>query len=324
MSQGVQGGTKWSVVSGSLVAFLNDPSNADIATGIGYFPTVNPNAPKTCTTDADCTVAAGNFGPCLGAIPFLGCVLGCSCAAGDNCQVSSYSTPSVPLSLPPNHAPVVTDIGTHGPAGGTPTAPALTGAMQVATQWAQANPGRTTVVVLATDGDPTGCAANTVQDIANVAAQGLASPSHIKTFVIGVGKSLTSLNAIASAGGTGQAFVLDTGGNVAQQFSDALAQIRGQAVPCDFKVPTETSSGKVDPQNVNVRYTPKAGPTVAILQTFDGQATTCDPATGGWYYDNPSAPTLLKMCPASCATLTQGGRVAVELGCATQKAPPPR
>jgi hypothetical protein len=322
MNEKVTGGTKWSVVSGSLIAFLNDPANADIGTGIGYFPSVNPAAPATCATDPDCTNQAGNFGTCVQGIviPFLGC-LGCYCSLADACSVQTYAVPSVPLSLPPNHPAVVADIGKHGPGGGTPTRPALEGGMQYANSWAAANPGRNTIVVLATDGDPTGCMTNAVQDSVNIAAAGLNGPNKIKTFVIGVGNSLTSLNAIAQAGGTTQAFVLDTGGDVAKAFSDALAAIHGQAASCDFKVPTTTDKGTIDLGKVNVNLTEKGGTAGTIPQTIDGTVGSCGDQAA-WYYDNPAAPTLLKMCPKACDSLHNGGRVAVELGCRlTVKAP---
>jgi hypothetical protein len=321
MNEKIQGGTKWSVVSGALVGFLNDPANSDIATGIAYFPKVLPGVPPFCTIDADCMA----YGPCVdGIVSADGMThLFGNCQKADACQVSEYSMPAVPLALPPNHGAVVTDIGRQNPGGGTPTQPALQGASAIAQQWAKQNPGRTTIIVLATDGDPTGCTTNTVQDVANVAAMTLAGSPSIKTYVIGVGNSLTSLNSIAQSGGSGQAFVLDTTGDVAKAFTAALNMIRGQAVPCDFKVPTETSSGKVDPTLVNVRFTPANGAPQVIPQTFDGTSGTCGPM-GGWYYDNNAAPTLLKMCDVSCKALGLGGRVEVELGCQTEKAPPPR
>ena len=50
-----------------------------------------------------------------------------------------------------------------------------------------------------------------------------------------------------------------------------------------------------------------------------------DPANcgseGGWYYDNPSAPTLIKLCDATCDLLS-GGSVQVEFGCDTIVQPP--
>ncbi|HEX7670812.1 MAG TPA: vWA domain-containing protein [Polyangiaceae bacterium] len=317
MSQKVTGGTKWSVVSGSLVAFLNDPANADIGTGIGYFPVIKPGAPGACFQDSDCKVNGTDFGVCDG-IKIGVCIL-CTCTLADGCDVPTYAAPSVPISLPPNHPAVVADIGKHGPGGGTPTRPALEGGMQYANSWAAANPGRNTIVVLATDGDPTGCMTNAVQDSANIAAAGLAGPNKIKTFVIGVGNSLGSLNQIAQAGGTSQAFVLDTGGDVAKSFSAALAAIHGQAASCDFKVPTTSDKGTVDLSTVNVSLAAKSGAVSVIPQT--GTVDTCGDQTA-WYFDNPSAPTLIKMCPKACDGLNQGGRIAVELGCKkTVKAP---
>ena len=300
MSEQVQGGSKWQVVSDSLIGFLNDAANADIGAGIGYFPL---QAPPTCM--------AGDPG-CI-CIPFINI---CFSNMGGSCTGTDYATPSIPLSLPPNHAAVAADIPKHGPGGGTPTRPALEGAMQYVTSWATSNPGRKTVVVLATDGDPAGCPQNSPQDVANVAAAALTSPSAIQTFVIGVGSSLTSLNLIAQAGGTNMAFLVDTGGNVSQAFAAALNQIRGRATPCDFTIPSQTSQGPVDPSRVNVFFTP-AGATqrVPVPMTQGGVVANCS-ATGGWYYDDPLAPKAIKLCDATCQSL-QGGRVELEFGCKT-------
>jgi Mg-chelatase subunit ChlD len=300
MGEMVQGGSKWRVVSDSLAGFLNDPANADIATGIGYFPLTPPTTCMVGQTGCIC-------------IPFINI---CFPNAGGSCNVPDYAMPSIPLSLPPNHAPVVANLAMHGPGGGTPTRPALEGAMQYVNTWAQANAGRKTVAVLATDGEPSGCPTNSPQDVANIAAAALAGPSHIQTFVIGVGSALTSLNLIAQAGGTGQAFLVDTGGSVAQAFTAALNQIRGQAASCDFNIPAQTSQGPVDPLKVNVFYTPKgATQRVPILMTANSNPAACA-ASGGWYYDDPAAPKVIKLCDATCQSLN-GGSVEVEFGCET-------
>jgi hypothetical protein len=303
MNEMVQGGSKWKVVSDSLAGFLNDPANADIGVGIGYFPLGGACMPG----QAGCTC-----------IPFINI---CFSSMGGSCNVAEYAKPGVPLVLPPDHAPVVADLAKHGPSGGTPTRPALEGAMQYVSTWAQANPTRKSVVVLATDGDPTGCSPNTPQDVANIAAAGLAGANHIQTFVIGVGQSLTSLNLIAQSGGTGQAYLVDTGGSVAQAFTAALNAIRGQAASCDFAIPAQTSQGPVDPHKVNVYYTPKGSTQrVAVLMTPNGDPAGCGMG-GGWYYDNPAAPKVIKLCDATCQSLN-GGRVEVEFGCATNEIVP--
>jgi hypothetical protein len=318
MQDKVQGGTKWSVVSAALTAFVNDPANADIDPGIGYFPLVLPNVPAFCTVDTDCAT----YGPCIDGFPVDGSSpparLFGVCNGADVCQIPPYAMPSVPLQLPPNQAAVVNDIANHGPGGGTPTQPALSGTMQYVTGWAQAHPGRTSVIVLATDGEPTGCDTNTAQDVANVAAAGLAEMPSIRTFVIGVGNSLQNLDLIAAAGGTDKSIVVDTGGDVATQFTQALAAIRGQAVPCVFNIP---STGDVDPNQVNITYTPTGGTSTTIPRTTDGTAATCG-AAGGWYYDDPSNPKTVRVCDTSCTAISASTSVNFEVGCATVVAPP--
>jgi hypothetical protein len=42
---------------------------------------------------------------------------------------------------------------------------------------------------------------------------------------------------------------------------------------------------------------------------------------GGWYYDNPTAPTLIKLCDSTCQSLS-GGSIQVEFGCDTIVQPP--
>jgi hypothetical protein len=299
MSDDVQGGTKWKVVSDSLVGFMNDPANADIGAGIGYFPATPPACMQG---DPGCVC-----------IPFVNI---CFATMGGSCTATDYATPSIPLSLPPNHPAVVADIAKHKPGGGTPTRPALEGAMQYVASWATSNPGRKVVVVLATDGDPAGCSQNSPQDVANVAAAALGSQNSIQTFVIGVGSSLTSLNLVAQAGGTNMAYLVDTGGSVGQAFTAALNAIRGQATPCDFTIPAQTSQGPVDPQRVNVSFTPRgATQAVPVPMTQGGLPANCG-ANGGWYYDNPMTPKTVKLCDATCQSL-QGGKVQLEFGCKT-------
>lgn len=307
MDQPIAGGSsRWDAVSGALIDFLNKPSNAETALGLGYFPIV-PNTTTCKMGDPNC-------------LCFLGLCFPFSLDIA-SCNVDDYSTPTVPLSLPPNAAPLVADLQSHQVNGGTPTRPALEGAVKYVSSWAAMHPERKSVIVLATDGEPTGCAPNAPKDVADVAASALASPAAIQTFVIGVGSSLQSLNLIAEAGGTKQAYLVEDS-NAATAFGEALERIRGVASPCDFLIPTERAQGKkVDPTLVNVQYTPTGStqPTL-VPQTADGSAMTCGP-DGGWHYDNPTAPTAIKLCPATCTSLGSG-RVEVQFGCQTVVQPP--
>jgi uncharacterized protein YegL len=308
---------KWTSVSTSLITFLQDPANNDIGAGIEYFPLTIPGINPFCTVDSDCA----SYGPCVGGVDIGGgSHLFGNCQGADVCQVSSYATPAVPLTLPPNHPPVVTSIQAQSPGGGTPTAPALQGAVNYVMGWQQANPGRKVVIVLATDGDPTGCTGNAVQDVANIAATAL-SQNNIQTFVIGVGNSLTSLNQVAQAGGSGQAYIVDTGGNVQQQFSDALAAIHGAALPCNFSIPT---GGQTDPNKVNITFTSNGNPAPQVVpRSADGTNGSCPSNAPAWYYSD-AAKTSAVLCDATCANLKQvSATVSFQLGCATQIAPPP-
>jgi Mg-chelatase subunit ChlD len=300
MADMIQGGTRWSAVSGALVEFLRDPRNSDIGVGLGYFPHVPAG---TCVMGDPLCLCL--FGSCIPLSPTLA-----------SCESADYSSPAVPLSLPANAAPLITDLLARTVNGGTPTRPALEGAMQYLRSWASAHPERKPVMVLATDGEPLGCDRNTPQDVADVAAAAASGSVPIQTFVIGVGRSLQSLHLVAQAGGTNQAFLVEDS-NATTALADALERIHGMSVPCDFLIPSTGSDGKrVDPGKVNVKYTPTGALQPTLLgKTHDGAAASCGPE-GGWYYDNPAMPTTIRLCPASCQALA-GGRLQVEFGCET-------
>jgi len=306
MAEPVAGGSKWDVVSTALIAFLKDARNADTGVGLGYFPA---GAQGTCQQgDAGCLC-----------VPFTPI---CVSLVNGSCNVSDYATAAVPLALPAQLAAAVSNITAHQIGGGTPTRPALEGALQSMEAWAAQHPDRKAVVVLATDGEPAGCDPNTPQDVADVAAKALAGPHAVHTFVIGVGRSLVSLNLVAQAGGTDHAFLVDTGGDVAKELADALDQIRGAAASCDFSIPHAGSgTDAIDPKKVNVSYSASGSSSMTrVPQTFMGSGSNCD-SSGGWYYDNPSAPTLIKLCDATCQALS-GGAIQVEFGCDTVVRPP--
>ena len=112
--------------------------------------------------------------------------------------------------------------------------------------------------------------------------------------MIGVGSSLVSLNLVAQSGGTGQAFLVDTGADVGKLFGDALEQIRGAAAACDFVIPAEGAQGKaVDPSQVNVRYTPTGTSDATLVpQTFMGDPANC--GSEGEDAPEPAVPTTVE------------------------------
>ena len=308
MNDSVSGGSKWSAVTAALKTYIGQPTLTGVSVGIQYFgqPPSGQGCPTTCQTTADC----GSFGPC-----FLNQCIGCA-GGGDSCMAADYAKPDVEIAaLPGAQAALTTSINAHSPTTSTPTSAALQGAIDHAKAWSTAHTGHAVVVVLATDGDPTECDTS-IPNISAIAGAGVNGTPKILTFVIGVGSSLGSLNSIAAAGGTTKAFVVDTNANVNQQFLDALNQIRGTALGCNYKIPLP-KSGTPDFSAVNVQFTPSGGSPQVIPQVAD--KSHC-PASGmAWYYDNASAPTQIILCASTCGTVTADskGQVDVLTGCKT-------
>ncbi len=269
---------KWTNVKAALESFVTNPAYADLGIGLQFFP-----IRKQCSVPDYQALAV---------------------ALGPEAQVST---------------PITQALDAQMMAGGTPTVPLLQGL--VAYLQAHPNPAHKPVIVLATDGVPDdacispvdGETPNSLDNAIAVAAAAYAATPSIPTFVIGVGSDLTALNGIAQAGGTGQATLVDTGGNAQQQFLSALDAARRLAIPCDFAIPDQSG---LDPAQTNVVYAPAGAPQQQFL--FVGDVTGCSKAsTNGWYFDNPTAPTKVILCDAACDMVKADdrGQVNVVFGC---------
>jgi hypothetical protein len=249
------------------------------------------------------------------------------------CDPSAYALPAVPIAvLPGNTGPVTTSLSSTHPYGGTPTVPALEGAVMLGKQRQKDHPERDFIIVLSTDGVPdTSCSFvgdaglpnSTANAIAVIKAAANAVPP-IKTFVIGVGNE-PELNDFAAAGGTGQAILVGAGDagtavDIEGPLIAALTAIRTTALPCTYTIPTP-EAGTINPADVNVTFTPGSGAT----QTFYGVGSlaACQTKTDDWYYDDPTSPKNIELCPNSCALVkaSTNGTVNVAFGCETL-APP--
>jgi hypothetical protein len=301
-----------------------------------------------CGSEADCTgqghcVPLGacgppnNQGPCAVTGPGLVCTsngypcnqLAGYCNARDKCDLPSYTTPAVEVAALPGVATaIIGSFSQHMPDGLTPTSAALSGAINHAKALATANPTHKVAVVLATDGEPDECTPSDVAGVAGIAASGLSGTPSVLTYVIGVFASADAnsaqmaLNTIASAGGTNQAFIINTGGNVATAFTAALNSVRSSGLACQYMVPPpETDGGQLDYFSVNVQFTPSSGQPVTIGNVKN--PASCSATKGGWYYDaDPSAggtPKTISICPTTCDALKAdpSGKVDILLGCQT-------
>jgi hypothetical protein len=300
-----------------------------------------------CYSDADCNGVAGDcvpFNECSGdtsytckqagsrCITDTGQNVGtcratpASCQHTSDCRSTTYATPDVEIAaLPGAAAGLEKALMSTMPVGATPTSPALGGALAHAEDWAKAHPDHKVAVLLATDGLPSDCQVNATNadqfglvEVDNTAASALTGTPSIKTFVIGVfapgdTASPGNLNGIAKAGGSGTAYVVNTGANVTSQFLSALDMIRGASLPCEFQIPTP-STGSFQSNLVNVVFT-SGGQAQTLYYWPD--AGSCDATDGGWYYDNATMPTKIIACPASCNDFQSAsdGHVAINLGC---------
>lgn len=276
-------GDKWDSSKIGLTAFVNDPDSAGIGVAINFFPL--ENTPTTCNQ-------------------------------------FDYQPPKVDFAPLPGNAKLITDaMASASPTGfSTPIYPALGGAILAAKAYADGNSGHAAAVLLVTDGAPQGpapmCGNVNPEDpkvIADLAAAGVSYG--VKTFVVGLpGVNPMIANQIAIGGGTGAAIVVGSF-DVKAEFQKALAQVRGEALPCEYLIPDKVEGGAVNVGDVNVLVTPKGGNSAVLPQDAKCGAK-------GWKYDDPVKPTKIILCPASCQSLKTdfGAKVQILLGCKTEVA----
>jgi hypothetical protein len=310
-----------------------------------------------CLRDADCP-ASGDSCVDLGSCGDQSCVsIGSTCDNGVECtgvtksvcssqtvcSLSDYTTPEVPIgSLLGAAQDLLDSLEAYGPAqspfGLTPTGPALEGAITYARSWAEEHPSRKAIVVLATDGAPTGgCTPSRRAEIAALASVGARATVPVQTYTIGVfapedpdnpsadsSEGPDNIRAIAEAG-NGQAFVISDQDDIAAQFVGALNSVRGHGLSCEFQIPASETGKALDYGKVNVRFTPRAGADAETIGYLDDGAECGD--EGGWYYEaDPSSnkPRSIKTCDTTCERLTSSvtGNVAIEVGCETIRVEP--
>jgi hypothetical protein len=201
------------------------------------------------------------------------------------------------------------------PNGGTPTYPALQGAIDYARAYTMQQMGmRSAAVLLVTDGVPSGCLPmNSIPQIAMLAEQAYNGMPQVKTFVVGMGNT-AALDQVALAGSGGMQHYIPAMGDIVGALSMALTQITGM-ITCTYAVPATA----VDPTSVNIQIT-LGGMTKDIGKVADMAA--CG-SLGGWYYDNEMKPTMIILCPDTCTTARadKNANVQVLYGCPSM---PPR
>ena len=286
MLNDVGGITRLQAIQRAAAEFLRDPASRGIGVGIGYFG----NQPLGSTS----------------------------------CDLQAYAAPAVEVST--DHEAVIASLESQAPTGETPTAAALRGACDYARAEKAAHPGRALVMLLMTDGKPeapiscgaSGCCP-TLDDAVAAATECAAGPRGLPTYVLGVGPELQNLDQIAAAGKTRSAYLVGNQ-DVTASVLKALNSIRGDAiVPCQLAIPPSGDGSTLDYSQVNLVYATSGCDFVPAY--YVESAASCDD-TGGWYYDDPNAPTTVELCPTTCDDVSiPGAALRFSVGCQTLPKP---
>ena len=194
---------EWGQLTAAISAFVDDPANAGLGVGVTYY--------------------------------------------GTSCNAQDYATPTVAVGALPGPANAIKNSYPL-PINGKAITPAMTGALSYVRALRSSEPDRDTVLLLITDGilDPLcGSTQATAAQVANLGVQG--TPS-VTTHVIGLDPGptlidpadivdMSPLDAIAAAGGTTQALVVQVNATGNTALTDALDAVARAATPCEYRIP---------------------------------------------------------------------------------------
>ncbi|KYF84782.1 cell wall anchor domain-containing protein, partial [Sorangium cellulosum] len=227
------------------------------------------------------------------------------------CRAGTYENPDVPMTSLPSQAfgEAIDDVTPRRDDDwrmGTPTAFVVEGTVGFIEEERQQSPGKY-AVVLVTDGYPQLCeGSDSIEAV--VRHVRAAREDGIATYVVGVAnppvpdapENVANLQDIAEAGGTGEAFIIDTGdpAQTTATFKAAIDQIRGTAISCTIAIPSAPDGRTFDKQKVNVTYTTGASNTPTHL-LYDQDCA----ADSAWRYDDPANPTSIELCASACSTV---------------------
>jgi len=244
------------------------------------------------------------------------------------CDATSYAQAVVPIDYLSNNATVLalSVAAERAILGGqTPWYPALQGGLQFTQKWQTANPTHRAVFVFITDGYPTECDTDIthITSVVSDALQGrglFAGGPSIYTYVIGIAVDNYNPDLVAKAGGTNQATIVDgptAPDQLAEALRNAISLTNSPGLSCNFSLPTPPAGQVLDPSQVQVVYKPYTGNNQEIPRA-DSPAY-CGGPNGGWYFDNPSNPTKITLCPCTCSNVAAGS-VELRFGCRTHLA----
>lgn len=237
----------------------------------------------------------------------------------NKCVAGSYATPDVPMTLLPSHAFAAAIAATEF-RGGTPTLAVLRGTFEFLEDLAESSASDgVSALVLVTDGYPQGCNDSDNAISAVVAEVSKRAPT-IPTYVVGISNppiqgapdTVSDLNAIALAGGTSHAFIIETGTpeSTKEDFLQVVNGIRGNSISCEIPIPPPPEGQVFDRSKVSVSYTSGADTSPFA---YDSDCLDDD----GWHYDDPESPVSIVLCPDTCKRVSADpeASINVQFGC---------
>jgi len=364
-----QGYEKLEAVRAALKQFVSDPASVGIGVTFAFFPHVRGNVPPLCTSDEACgqvdacksllTCFPTTLAPCAetsdcppgetceplgvcGNTPQALCAPGYPCDWGEPCLPGGWCEnrtvcdpeayrPEAPTDrLPVGVNEISTLLDEKKAQGGTPTLPAIKGAIFSARARQEVAPKVKSIVLLATDGFPTLCdpalltpyeeSSAGIPKVAKEADSGRLGG--VQTFVIGVfspeeaSMAQKNLDTIAMSGSGTPAYIITTDQAVTDEFLATLNQIRNSASACDYVLPRPDGI-PLDAKRIKVRITRPNGVTWLDERQW---LHACDPQTGGFVFDKdplgPEPPARIQLCPASCKSMDDASaRLEVVVDC---------
>jgi hypothetical protein len=192
---------------------------------------------------------------------------------------------------------VASAIAATTPGGATPTAKAITTGTDFLKGVKDQN---NKVILLATDGEPNckGGSSSSLDLDGTTAAAGAALAAGFKVYVIGIGPKLDNLKAIATAGGTGDYYKVES----SDQLATALLEISKAVASCTFTM----DQSPPEPNNIAV---------------YVGATAINKDPTNGWSYGGTSQ--TVNFNGSACDLIkSSAGAVKVMFGCGGSPPPP--
>ena len=214
------------------------------------------------------------------------------------CGAPDYAFPL--LRAPSDPLEVSAALKTQTVGGGAVLAPVLQGtAKHMATYARTSGANHQVGIVMIVDAPALGsCPGDDITTAASTAALNFGGVPPIRTSVIGLGPGLNDLDAVAVAGGTLRAHLIDTSGAAVEDGISAALDVAAR--PCDFGHPANIPGG-IDPTRMNLQWRIRPGAEWKPL-SYVPNAAACGSAHG-WFVDQPSSPSRASLCPATCDQL---------------------